>query len=156
QRLREDAPDLDLRRHTKLVLPQRNAAMTKAVDDALMTLPCGSGEAFDYSMIRAHLPVCLIYVGWDAILVRPYLPPTTGNELFRQSRQRVYLSATLGDGGELERAFGRAPIARLPLPTSAGAPRSGRRFFVFPSLVDDSDSMALASRLVAMVGKALV
>lgn len=156
QRLRDETADPDVRRQTKLVLPLRDEAMTSKLDVALKDLPSGTSEWFNYLALRGHLRACLTYVTWDAVLVRPFVPPTGENPLFADARQRVYLSATLGDGGELERAFGRAPIRRLPLPVDAGAPRSGRRFFVFPGLVEDSDPQAVAQRMVAKAGKALV
>jgi hypothetical protein len=156
QRLHEDEADPNVRQLTKLVLPLRDGKMTSALDAALMGLPQWSNEGFNYSMIRGQLRACLAYVAWDAILVRPFVPPTAENRLFADARQRVYLSATLGDGGELERAFGRAPIDRLPLPAEAGAPRSGRRFFVFPDIVDDANPLVLTKTMVEAAGKALV
>lgn len=72
------------------------------------------------------------------------------------ARQRVYLSATLGEGGELERAFGRATIFRLQQPDESTAPRYGRRFFVFPEFVEGTDTIDLNRAIVAAAGKALV
>jgi hypothetical protein len=66
------------------------------------------------------------------------------------------LSATLGAAGELERAFGRPSIKRLALPESAGRPKSGRRFVVFPRLVQDADPEAVARSIVEKAGKAIV
>lgn len=156
QRLRDDDPDPNIRQQTRLVLPLRDDKMTAALDAALMDLPPGTSAWFNYSMIRGQLRACFVYVAWDAVLVRPFIPPTGENRIFADARQRLYLSATLGEGGELERAFGRAPIERLPLPAEAGAPRSGRRFFVFPDLVDDTDPVALSKGIVTRAGKALV
>lgn len=70
----------------------------------------------------------------------------------------MYLSATLGRGGELERAFGRAPITRLALPPDSGTPRNGRRFFVFAGLPTDNtdDGEDLGRAVVQAAGKALV
>ncbi|MCV7109561.1 hypothetical protein H7I55_01095, partial [Mycolicibacterium setense] len=85
----------------------------------------------------------------------PMIPPTFQNSVFSSARQRVYLSATLGAGGELERAFGRAEIVRMPLPTKT-PPRSGRRLFIFPDLVKGGDAVGLAKDVVAITNKALV
>lgn len=52
----------------------------------------------------------------------------------------MYLSATLGDWGELERAFGVARIKRVAVPEEWSRTGSGRRFFVFPDLADFGDS----------------
>jgi hypothetical protein len=67
------------------------------------------------------------------------IPPTFHNRVFSRAGQRVYLSATLGSGGELERAFGRFEITRMPLPTKT-PPRSRRRLFVFRDLVKGGDA----------------
>lgn len=156
QRLRGEEFDPNVRQQVKLVLPLRDEKMTESIDTVLARLPPGTKQWFNYSMIREQLGACFVYVAWDAILVRPFVPPTATNRIFTDARQRVYLSATLGDGGELERAFGRAPIERLPLPEDAGAPRSGRRFFVFPELVEDIGPVMLTKRIVHAAGKALV
>ena len=107
-------------------------------------------------MIRGGLSACLVYVSYAGILVRPLIPPTSENVPFSAARQRLYLSATLGDGGELERAFGRAGIVRLPLPDTSPTPRSGRRFFVLPELIEGVDPGELTKKIVAEGGKALV
>jgi hypothetical protein len=39
------------------------------------------------------------------------------NNVFSHAVQRIDLSATLGADGELERAFGRSGIVRMPSPS---------------------------------------
>lgn len=87
-----------------------------------------------YRMLRANLPACLFFVSRSGFYVRPMIPPTFQHAPFIGPKQRIYLSATLGDAGELERAFGRTPIARVPVPRDWARTGSGRRFFVFPAL----------------------
>ncbi len=94
-------------------------------DDRLYWKADGLGDRLDR---------CLVYVAWDGILIRPVLPPTGSHRHFAEADQRLYVSATLGEGGELERSFGRAPIARLAIPEGWDARGAGRRFFVFPDL----------------------
>jgi hypothetical protein len=38
------------------------------------------------------------------------------DEPFENAKQRIYMSATLGAGGDLERLMGRSSITRLPVP----------------------------------------
>ena len=52
-------------------------------------------------------------------------------------KQRLYLSATIGADGELERAFGRRRITRMAAPAGWDERGTGRRFFVFPELTDE-------------------
>jgi len=154
QRLRDTSPDPGAHHQVRLVVPLRQPGMVERLDAALADLD--GPQMYRYSMIRSALPSCLVYLTYGAILVRPMIPPTGDNDLFAAARQRLYLSATLGEGGELERSFGRAPIARLSLPPGTPTPRSGRRFFVFPDLVPDVDARGLAAAVVAEAGKALV
>ncbi len=103
-----------------------------------------------------RLDRCLAFVSWDGILIRPVIPPTGTHRHFTEAAQRIYLSATLGDGGELERAFGRASITRLPVPEGWTSRGAGRRFFLFPELQSVRPSREVARDLVAAAGKALV
>jgi len=112
QRLRD--PDPGAHQQVRLVVPLRHPDVITALDGVLARLE--SPHSFRYAMIRGALKSCLVYVSSSGVLVRPLIPATTDNPLFTGARQRLYISATLGDGGELERAFGRAPITRLELP----------------------------------------
>lgn len=152
QRLRD--PDPGAHQQVRLVVPLRHPEVITALDAVLSSLD--SPYCFRYAMIRGALKSCLVYVGPYGVLVRPLIPTTTDNYLFTGARQRLYLSATLGEGGELERAFGRAPITRLALPPDSPEPRSGRRFFIFPELAKAADPSGLTGEVVAVAGKALV
>ena len=102
---------------------------------------------YRFSMLRESLASCLFYVSRGGWYIRPMIPPTFQHPAFTDPDQRVYLSATLGEAGELERAFGRAPIQRIPSPAAWERTGSGRRFFVFPDLAQfnaDTDTVAVA------------
>ncbi|MGC4778627.1 DEAD/DEAH box helicase [Micromonospora chalcea] len=154
-RLNENDPDPRSRPDVRLVVPGRRGLVAE-LDKALSTAT--GNLAWRFTMVRAGLSSCLVYVSWGGVLVRPFVPPTFENDPFTAARQRVYLSATLGRGGELERAFGRASITRLELPPEAGTPRNGRRFFIFAGLASDGtdDGEDLARAVVQSAGKALV
>lgn len=92
---------------------------------------------YGWTMIRESLEACAVFVAADELIVRPILPPTSAHSAFTEPRQRLYLSATLGSGGELERAFGRTGISRMPVPAGWDERGTGRRFFVFPELLKD-------------------
>ncbi len=101
---------------------------------------------YRFSMIRESLGSCLFYVSRDNWYIRPMIPPSFQHPPYVDPDQRVYLSATLGEAGELERAFGRSPIARIPSPSAWERTGSGRRFFVFPDLAQfdpSSDTVAV-------------
>ncbi|MFF4227991.1 DEAD/DEAH box helicase [Streptomyces sp. NPDC001820] len=89
---------------------------------------------YRFRMLRENLTSCLFYVSRREFYIRPMIPPTFEHGPYTDPVQRLYLSATLGDAGELERAFGRADIKRVPVPPAWDRAGSGRRFFVFPEL----------------------
>lgn len=154
ERLRSDKPDPTIGQDVQMVVPLRQPDMVDKLHSTLNSF--SKPHRYRFSMIRASLASCLVYVAYSGILIRPYIPPTHQNDLFSNARQRVYLSATLGEGGELERAFGRSKILRLQQPDESTAPRYGRRFFVFPEFVEDLDVDELSRSIVQAAGKALI
>jgi hypothetical protein len=87
-----------------------------------------------WKMIRDNLSACHLYLSAFDILVRPLMPPTWTHAPFAEPRQRIYMSATLGLGGDLERLTGKKAISRLPIPDGWDQQGVGRRFFVFPEM----------------------
>lgn len=154
ERLRSPEPDPSIGNDVRMVVPLRQPDMVGKLNRVLGSFD--ATHSYRYSMIRAGLASCLVYVAYSGILIRPYLPPTHQNNLFSGARQRIYLSATLGEGGELERAFGRTGIHRLKQQDKSTEPRYGRRFFVFPEFVADADTTRLSREIVAEAGKALI
>ena len=152
-RLSEPFPDASIRDAVRLVVPPMTNGMLAKLDATLASL---KDFKFDLAVIRSGLAACMAYVSYGGILVRPVIPPTGDNKVFTGARQRIYLSATLGIGGEIERAFGRRKISRLRLPDTAPTPRSGRRFFIFPELMTGVDPVDVTKQIVARAGKALV
>lgn len=152
-RLTEKFPDASIRDSVRLVVPSMVNGMLVGLDAALASL---TEFKYELAVIRSGLAACLAYVSYGGVLIRPMIPPTGDNKVFPRARQRIYLSATLGIGGEIERAFGREKITRLRLPDTAPTPRSGRRFFVFPELMTGIEPVEVTKEIVAHAGKALV
>lgn len=152
QRLRGE-PDPGAHHQVRLILPAADPVALANLDTVLSQL--GSPHKFQFSMIRSGLAACCVYLSYGGIQVRHMVPPTFENAIFAKAGQRIYLSATLGAGGDLERAFGRSEIVRMPLPSKT-PPRSGRRLFVFPDLMNGSDSKQMARDIVGLTNKALV
>jgi len=90
-----------------------------------------------WRLVRDSVDACCVFVAVDELIIRPLLPPTSSHSAFTDPKQRLYLSATLGAGGELERAFGRPRITRMKVPEGWDERGTGRRFFVFPELTND-------------------
>jgi hypothetical protein len=112
---------------------------------------------FPWSRIRNNLKSCNLYVGTHEIMIRPWLAPTDTHAPFANAKQRLYMSATPGDSGELERIFARPKLKLVPPPAGWDRQGVGRRFFLFPvrSLIDD-DVKALELTLINQAGRALI
>jgi hypothetical protein len=87
---------------------------------------------YSYLSIQDNLAACNMYISSSGILIRPWIPPTQSHDPFISANQRIYMSATLGKGGELERITGIPEIKKLSIPAGWDKQGSGRRFFVLP------------------------
>jgi hypothetical protein len=112
---------------------------------------------YSWSMIEDHLGACHMYLSPKDILIRPLIPPTWSHAPFENAKQRIYMSATLGLGGDLERLTGRKKIERLPIPDGWDRQGIGRRFFLFPEMsLEDTEIPALATALMKEAGRSVV
>lgn len=111
---------------------------------------------YSWSILRDSLQACHLYVSRRAILIRPLIPPSNTHAPFAGARQRLYMSATLGSGGDLERVTGRYPIHKIPVPVGWDKQGIGRRFFIFPKRsLDDVETASLTSQAIKRAGRAL-
>jgi hypothetical protein len=109
------------------------------------------------SQVRDGLSGCSLLVSWDEIVFRPLVPATGRQEQFTNCEQRLYMSATLGSGGDLERIFGVRRIERLPAPEEWEQHSTGRRLFLLPSASLEADEMEeVVTAAVKAAGRALV
>ena len=112
---------------------------------------------YPWSLLHGHLSACQLYFSFDNVLIRPFIPPTETHAPFADARQRVFMSATLGLGGDLERISGVKNIHRLPIPDGWDKQGIGRRFFIFPNLaLTPKEVPKLTKQLVDEAGRALV
>jgi hypothetical protein len=107
--------------------------------------------------VRDGLAACCVLVSAQEIVIRPLVPTTRNHVEFAGATQRLYMSATLGDGGELERIFGVRAITRLPVPDEWERRSTGRRLFLLPAASlrpNELDSLVVDA--VQGAGRALV
>lgn len=113
--------------------------------------------SYPWRMLRDHLHACHLYVSSKDILIRPLIAPTWLHAPFANANQRLFMSATLGAGGDLERLTGRRRIKRLPVPKDWDRQGIGRRYFIFPGFGQSPDeSKTLRSDLMRAAGRSLV
>ena len=106
---------------------------------------------YAWSMLQDHISSCNIFISYGEIVIRPFIPPTLDFSPFSNAKQRIYMSATLGKSGELERAFGVPEIKKLPMVKDWENKTIGRRFFMFP--LASFDEKKLSEILLAIINK---
>lgn len=112
---------------------------------------------YSWSNIRDNLHACNMFLSCNEILIRPYIPPTLTHEAFSNAKQRIYMSATLGESGELERVFGISKIHRLPMVQDWNHKSIGRKFFMFPNAsFENSKTAKILMKINEIVDRALM
>lgn len=111
---------------------------------------------YSWSKISSHLEVCSIYISPRSIEIRPLIPPTQSHSPFSSAKQRIYMSATLGEDGDIERVFGVKKIARLPIPEEWHKRSTGRRLILFPGQSSDLDSVDTAIEMLRKSPRGLI
>lgn len=131
---------------------------TKALRDLLdANLEVESSSWYSWELIKEHVSTCNVFISWDSILLRPFIAPALAHTAFSNAKQRVYMSATLGAGGELERITGVGSIERLPIPSGWEKRGSGRRLFLMPQVaMADEEAMSVVMDTVQNFERSLV
>lgn len=83
--------------------------------------------------IKGYLEACNIYISYSQIIIKPMISPTQTFQPFSKAEQRIYMSATLGESGELQRITGIDNIDTIGVPEGWDKQGLGRRFFMFPT-----------------------
>ncbi len=151
--------DLDPTRQgaIEVLLPHAMHRLSDALGAAIDEHVEGQPEWYGWDAIAGSLQTCLMFASWRELLIRPFIAPTFTQDAFVAAAQRVYLSATLGSGGELERSFGRSSISRIQQPTEWDREGSGRRYVLAPSAGrDGTEANQLISEIIDRIGRVLV
>jgi hypothetical protein len=136
-RLRTTTAGSQYRNTVYLASPLGVAAQAALLEQTLDAGKLDDDGTYALEFLRGHLDKCLIFLTHRRLLIRPLIPPTLVHPAFDNPARRIYMSATLGAGGELERIFGRRKIARIPIPEGWEKQGTGRRLFCFPQLTSD-------------------
>jgi hypothetical protein len=111
---------------------------------------------YSWSIISSHLEACSFYISPKSIEIRPLIPPTQTHKPFSNAKQSVYMSATLGEDGDIERVFGVKKISRLPIPEEWHKRSTGRRLILFPGLSVNQNPVDTAIEMLKTVSRALI
>src|SRR5699024_3865343 len=88
---------------------------------------------YKWMKIRDILHICNIFINDQEIEITPILPPNKIHDAFNYAKKRVYMSATLGFEGDLERNFGIIQIYRLNPADEDIKEVPGNRLILFPN-----------------------
>jgi Helicase C-terminal domain/Type III restriction enzyme, res subunit len=111
---------------------------------------------YSWSIISSHLDACSIYISPKTIEIRPIIPPTQSHQPFSEAKQRIYMSATLGEDGDIERVFGVKKISRLPIPEEWHKRSTGRRLILFPGQSSNLDPVEAATEMIKKIPRTLI
>ncbi len=106
---------------------------------------------FRWQRIRHRLREANIYISTTSIWIRPYIYPLRSNLMYEQATQRLYMSATIGDPGDLSRRLGVRRIEKIPIPTAFSDMTMGRRLVVMNRIAEED----IPSRFEAAILAAL-
>jgi hypothetical protein len=84
--------------------------------------------------MRGHLREANLYFGVDQVWIRPYIYPLVGFSHYEDTKQRLYVSATIGDPGDLSRRLGVRTIVKIPVDQAHSQKTAGRRLVVMNRL----------------------
>lgn len=110
---------------------------------------------YSLNIVTSHLEACSIYLSPNIIEIRPLIPPTQTHQAFSNCKQHIYMSATLGEDGEIERVFGVKEIVRL-IHEGWHKRSTGRRLILFPGLSANQEPINTAVDMVKQVERCLV
>lgn len=120
-------------------------------------LPDGDSSRYAWEQLQGHIESCCFFASPRCLEIRPFIAPTHTHAAFANPSQRIYMSATLGGGGELERAFGVKRIARLPTPKGWKGRGTGRRLFLIPEIaLSLAESMEVAADIMCKADRSLL
>jgi hypothetical protein len=92
---------------------------------------------FRWQRLRPKLLDVNLYASRHALWLRPYVYPLVSNPHYTDVRQVLYMSATVGDPGDLARRLGTRPIEKIPVDPKHAETTSGRRLIVMNRTSDE-------------------
>lgn len=111
---------------------------------------------YPWQNIKENLHACNVFLSYNQILIKPLISPTLTYRPFADAKQRIYMSATLGNGGELERTFGVTKIKKLEFDRTKNI-GIGRRFFMFPNAsFEQKDNYSFMKSLSEAAGRMVI
>jgi hypothetical protein len=111
----------------------------REVIDASPLVAANDDLRFRWHHLRDKLVQVNLYVSRGSIWLRPYVYPLVSNSHYADTTQVLYMSATIGDPGDLARRLGVRRIEKVPIPPHHAEATSGRRLVVMNRTSDEQD-----------------
>jgi hypothetical protein len=106
----------------------------REIVDASSEVKTDTDLAYRWKRMRNLLREANVYFGVDQVWIRPYIYPLVGFSHYQDTKQRLYVSATIGDPGDLSRRLGVRPIVKIPVDQVHSQKTAGRRLVVMNRL----------------------
>ena len=114
------------------------SARIKEIIDVSPALQSDSDLRFRWERMRGRVDQANIYLARDSVWIRPYVYPLISNPYYSEAKQRIYMSATIGDPGDLGRRLGIRNIKKVPVLQEDAETTFGRRLLLMNRL-DEGD-----------------
>ncbi|MFP5272463.1 DEAD/DEAH box helicase [Coleofasciculus sp.] len=111
---------------------------------------------YAWGFISSHLDACSIYCSSENFEIRPIIPPTLTHQPFSNAHQRIYMSATLGEDGDLERVFGVNKIPKIPIPGEWNKRSIGRKLIFLPAMSSGINPKEVAATMLQKRKRGLI
>ena len=125
---------------------QISARIEEIIDDS-PTLDSNLDLRFRWERMRGRVNQANIYLARDSLWIRPYVYPLISNPHYSGATRRIYMSATIGDPGDLSRRLGVKNIEKIPVPQEDAESTFGRRLL----LMNRRDEGDIPQRLGAAI-----
>ena len=102
----------------------------KEIIDSSNELNNDADLKFRWRRVRNHFDETNIYFSRNSIWMRPYIYPLKSNRHYRNVEQTIYMSATIGDPGDLARRLGVNAIEKINIDEGIAAVPTGRRLIL--------------------------
>ena len=106
---------------------------------------------FRWERMRGSVKQANIYLARDSVWIRPYVYPLIDNPYYSGATQRIYMSATIGDPGDLGRRLGIRNIKKVPVPQEDAESTFGRRLLLMNRLDEGDMPQRLGAAILAAI-----
>ena len=127
------------------------SARIEEIIDASPTLKSNSDLRFRWERMRGSLNQANIYLARDSVWIRPYIYPLISNSYYSKATQRIYMSATIGDPGDLGRRLGLTDIKKIPVHQEDSDSTFGRRLILMNRLDEGDIPQRLGAAILAAI-----